>query len=194
MISSTGGIGRLWLRGKIGFAILLTLLPLVAAPTLAQEMVSPRMQIGIGLLPAVIAANKRIASEPGTVLPVYLVYKNDRQLAEQLKPGLEKVDRIQQRQLEIESIALADLLASAPEPASAIFIAEALGDDVEPLIEFANRQKILLFSPFKGDVERGVAAGFRVTDKVLPLVNMTALKQSNIQLKAFFLRVAVKHE
>jgi hypothetical protein len=29
---------------------------------------------------------------------------------------------------------------------------------------------------------------------VLPMVNMTALKQSNIQLKAFFLRVAVKHE
>jgi len=47
---------------------------------------------------------------------------------------------------------------------------------------------------FEGDVERGVATGFRVTDKVLPMVNMTSLKLSNIQLKAFFLRVAVKHE
>jgi hypothetical protein len=53
---------------------------------------------------------------------------------------------------------------------------------------------VLLFSPFEGDVERGVATGFRVTDKVLPMVNTTSLKLSNIQLKAFFLRVAVKHE
>ena len=29
---------------------------------------------------------------------------------------------------------------------------------------------------------------------VLPLVNMTTLKQAKIQLKAFFLRIAVKHE
>ena len=190
----TGDIKRLWSRGKVSFAILLILMPLVAAPSLAQEMVSPRMQIGIGLLPAVIAANKRLASESGSILPVYLVYKNDRHLAEQLRPGLEKVDRIQQRRLEVESITLGDLLASDPAPASAIFIAETLGSDLEPLIEFVERKKILLFSPFKGDVERGVAAGFRVTDKVLPMVNMTALKQSNIQLKAFFLRVAVKHE
>ncbi len=194
MILSAGVIRRLCLSGRAACATLLCLLPLVAAPSLAQETVSPRMQIGIGLLPAVIAANQRIASEPGSVLPIYLVYRNDRRLAEQLRPGLEKVDRIQQRKLEIESITLSDLLASDPAPASAIFIAENLGDDLEPLLEFVERRKILLFSPFKGDVERGVAAGFRVTDKVLPMVNMTALKQSNIQLKAFFLRVAVKHE
>lgn len=193
MISGPGEhILNSWRIGIVLAAMLLA--ALVAAPAAAQDALSPRLQIGIGILPAVIAANKQINSESPQPLKIYLVYKNNRHLAERLKPGLEKVDRIRQRKLEIESITLGDLVASEPAPASAIFIAESLGEDLEPLIEFVEQKKVLLFSPFKGDVERGVAAGFRVTDKVLPMVNMTALKQSNIQLKAFFLRVAVKHE
>ena len=69
-----------------------------------------------------------------------------------------------------------------------------MGNNLDDLIEFVQQKQVLLFSPFEGDVERGVTAGFRVTDKVLPMVNMASLKLSNIYLKAFFLRVAVKHE
>ncbi len=172
----------------------LLLAALAPLTTTAQDALSPRLQIGIGLLPAVIAANKLITGESSQPLSVYLVYNNNRYLAENLRSSLDKVDRVRERKLAVDSIALPQLLASEPPPMSAIFIAEELGDELEPLIDFAASQKVLLFSPFKGDVERGVAAGFRVTDKVLPMVNMTALKQSNIQLKAFFLRVAVKHE
>ncbi len=172
----------------------LLLAPVAPSSLTAQDALSPRLQIGIGMLPAVLAADKRIGAESSQPLPVYLVYNNNRHLAERLRSGLEKVERVRERRLDVTSLALDDLLAGNPAPAGAIFIAEELGKDLERLIEFAAQRKVLLFSPFKGDVERGVAAGFRVTDKVLPMVNMTALKQSNIQLKAFFLRVAVKHE
>ncbi len=193
MISRSGGHNSISWRIAIVLAFIL-LAALNPAPAGAQDALSPRLQIGIGILPAVIAANKLLNSESPQPIKIYLAYKDNRHLAERLKPGLEKIEGIKQRKLEIESITLADLLGSDPAPASAIFITEELDGELDSIIEFANRQKILLFSPFKGDVERGVAAGFRVTDKVLPMVNMTALKQSNIQLKAFFLRVAVKHE
>ena len=75
-----------------------------------------------------------------------------------------------------------------------VFITEPLDQRLPELVELAGQQRVLLFSPFKGDVELGVTTGFQVTDKVLPLVNMASLKESKIQLKAFFLRIAVKHE
>lgn len=193
MTLRTGGTGVLKPAGRLLLALLLWL-PLLPSTALTQDMLSPRLQIGIGILPAVIAANKQLAADESPVLPVYLVYNNNRYLAEQVKPGLEKIDRIQRHKLAVTSISLAELLALEPAPSAAIFIAEPLGNDLPRLIEFVERRKLLLFSPFKGDVERGVAAGFRVTDKVLPMVNLAALKQSNIHLKAFFLRVAVKHE
>ena len=170
------------------------MLPFIGLPSMAQDSLSPRLQIGIGILPAVIAANKRLSSEDGQTLQVYLVYRNNHHLAEQLKPALAKIDRVRKRRLQVESISLTELLQTEPAASSAIFIAEPMGNNLDDLIEFVQQKQVLLFSPFEGDVERGVTAGFRVTDKVLPMVNMASLKLSNIYLKAFFLRVAVKHE
>ena len=118
--------------------LLLSLLAHFPAPAEAQELLPPRLQIGINLI--------------------------DELLARELPRN------------------------------STVFIAEPVEDRLPALIEFAARQRALLFSPFQGDVELGVNAGFKVTDKVLPMVNMASLKQSKIQLKAFFLRIAVKHE
>lgn len=184
----------LGLSRKTALTLLVLLLSFSVQPSRAQEALSPRLQIGISILPAVIAANKRLANDDTQSLPIYLVYQNNRQLAEQLRPGLERIGMIRRRGMRIESISLAELLASNPVPASTIFLAEPIGDDLGGLLEFVQQKRVLTFSPFEGDVERGVATGFRVTDKVLPMVNMTSLKQSNIQLKAFFLRIAVKHE
>lgn len=172
-------------------ALLLSLTWLTAP---AEGVLSPRMQIGINIMPAIVAANKRLADNDTQILPIYIVYRDNRHLAEQLRPRLQKIGKIRSRALQVESISLTDLLASDPVPSSAIFLAEPINDELSALLDFVQQQRVLLFSPFEGDVERGVATGFRVTDKVLPMVNMTSLKLSNIQLKAFFLRVAVKHE
>ena len=167
---------------------------LSGSTSLAQEGLAPRLQIGSSILPGILAADKRLAGGESETLPIYLVYRDNRRQAEQIRPGLEKIGRVRGRALRIESVSLADLASLEPPPASAVFIAEPLGADLEQLLGFARQRKLLLFSPFEGDVERGVATGFRVTDKVLPMVNMQALKQTNVQLKAFFLRIAVKHE
>ena len=180
--------------GKVILAAVALLLSLTWLTAPAQDALSPRMQIGINIMPAIVAANKRLADNDVQTLPIYIVYRDDRHLAEQLRPRLEKIGKIRTHTLQVESISLTDLLASDPVPSSAIFLAEPINDELAALLDFVQQQRVLLFSPFEGDVERGVATGFRVTDKVLPMVNMTSLKLSNIQLKAFFLRVAVKHE
>jgi len=183
------------LTAKIGVIALLCLVSSIGRPSLAQENAAPRLQIGINLLPAVIAANQSLAASDGTNnLPIYLVYRENRRHAQQLEPALRQIGEIRKRRLEIRILSLDELLAAEPAPLSVVFITEILDQRLDELVELAQQQRILLFSPFKGDVELGVTTGFQVTDKVLPLVNMASLKQSKIQLKAFFLRIAVKHE
>ena len=183
------------LPGKIGLIALLCLVSSAGLSSLARENATQRLQIGINLLPAVIAANRSLAASDGTNnLPIYLVYRENRRRALQLEPDLRQIGQIRKRKLEIKTLSLDALLAGEPTPLSIVFIAEPLDQRLDELVKLAQQQRILLFSPFKGDVELGVTAGFQVTDKVLPLVNMVSLKQSKIQLKAFFLRIAVKHE
>jgi len=180
---------------RIGLIIICGLASLMGSASLAQDGLSPRLQIGINLLPAIVAANQSLAATDNSLsLPIYLVFREDRYLAEQLKQRISQVGKIRGRALDVMSISLDELLASAPQPLGVVFIAEPLDRQLPDLVRFAQQQRLLLFSPFAGDVERGVTAGFQVTEKVLPLVNMASLKQSKIQLKAFFLRIAVKHE
>ena len=183
------------LPGKIGLILLLYLASVLTATANAQESLSPRLQIGINLLPAVIAANKGVATiDSDKKLPIYLVYRDNMQPAEMLEEYLGRIGMIRKRGIDVQLIELDDLLALDPEPFATVFISEQLDQRLPELIAFSQQQRALLFSPFKGDVKRGVATGFRVTDKVLPMVNQESLKQSKIQLKAFFLRIAVQHE
>lgn len=183
------------LPGKIGLVLLLTLALTPGFAAKAQEPLSPRLQIGINLLPAVIAANNGLASMGiDSNLPIYLVYSDDDHLAEMLKQRLGRIDQIRKHAIDVQTIKLDDLLALDPAPFSSLFLTEQLDSRLPQIIQFSQQQRALLFSPFKGDVKLGVATGFRVTDRVLPMVNMESLKQSKIQLKAFFLRIAVKYE
>ena len=163
--------------------------------SLAQDSLSPRLQIGINLLPAIVAANQSLAAtDIDRNLPIYLVYRENRYLGEQLKQRIDQFGKIRGRAVEAAAISLEELLVAEPQPLSVVFVAEPLERQLPDLVRFTQQHRLLLFSPFAGDVERGVSAGFQVTDKVLPEVNMASLKQSKIQLKAFFLRIAVKYE
>jgi hypothetical protein len=43
-------------------------------------------------------------------------------------------------------------------------------------------------------VERGATGGIVVSDRILPYVNMETVRQSEIRIKSFFLRIAVAYE
>ncbi len=186
------------INGKLLIGILLMLLPFAggSSTTLAQDALAPRLQIGIGLLPATIAANKDLGTQDSSEpLSIFLLYRDNPQIADQLRQSLEQtIGEIRGRELRVRSLSLEDLREENPPSLSSVFIAEPLDNRLDEVIRFAESKRLLLFSPFKGDVERGVAAGFKVTHKVLPMVNLPALGRAKIELKAFFLRIAVKHE
>lgn len=87
-----------------------------------------------------------------------------------------------------------DALDEATVPPVGLFLASPLaGSELTRLIDWSIRHRVILYSPFEGDVERGVTAGLSIEAKVLPFVNQRTLSASGVELKPFFLKVARVH-
>jgi hypothetical protein len=168
--------------------------PLASVSAFIDEHPEPRVKIGLNLISSIIAANKNLSTtEPSGPLIIYLVYFNGEQLARQTEPFFNTEKKVRGHQISTRVISLSQLLDTRIKPNDAIFLVEKT-DNLEPLIRYSREHQVILFSPFRGDVKKGVMAGLQITNNVLPVVNLSALKKANIGLKAFFLRIAVKHD
>ena len=71
------------------------------------------------------------------------------------------------------------------------FITEKIDiNSLQQVIVKGHKNQHILFSPFEGDVEKGVMAGLSVESRVRPYVNISALKHSNVEMKPFFIKVS----
>jgi len=57
-------------------------------------------------------------------------------------------------------------------------------------VRWSTAAKVVLYSPFDGDVERGAAAGLCIEAKVQPFLNMPALQAAGVEIKPFYVKVA----
>lgn len=98
------------------------------------------------------------------------------------------------RDLPIEMVTSATLPTDkAPLPA-AVFLATRLSSaEVDGLVRWSIAHRVIVYSPFEGDVERGISAGLAVEAKVQPFLNLTTLEAAGIELKPFFVQVAKVH-
>src|SRR5262249_46453671 len=81
-------------------------------------------------------------------------------------------------------------LAQIAQPAG-VFLASAQNPgDLAQLIRWSTDAHVVLYSPFEGDVEHGVAAGLAVEGKVQPYLNTGALQAAGVEIKPFYLKVA----
>lgn len=77
------------------------------------------------------------------------------------------------------------------ERLAGVFLAAKPGDaELERLVRWSIAERVLVYSPFEGHVERGVGGGLAIAAKVQPHVNLTTLEAAGIELKPFFLKVA----
>lgn len=182
----------------IRYAVLILILAVISVSHVyAQNRLSARVEIGINLLPSVIAANKRLSfndDDKKKPISIYLVYSENKKLADLAKKKLDRIKNIRGHKVEINPMPVQQLLQLNVDEYTTVMIVEPLDEDRDKLILFSQEKQIILFSPFKGDVRKGVMAGFEVTNKVLPAINDHALQAANIHLKAFFLRIAVSHD
>ncbi|MBT0960449.1 YfiR/HmsC family protein [Denitromonas iodatirespirans] len=162
----------------------------------ADEQDARRVMVGINLFPAVLAADqdigdKRNGNEP---LLLLLVHRDEAVLVEQLAAVLRDKGAVRGIPFKVKSVAVSQLPDYAKAKVAGVFVAQRMGDDLGAVLDFSRRQKLLSFSPFAGDVERGVAAGLVVSDRVLPYVNTGAVDAAGVRIKPFFLKIAERYE
>ena len=173
---------------------------LVASPWLgavaADEQDARRVAVGVNLFPAVLAADKDIGDKRSSkgLLVLLLVHRDDPALVERLAAVLRDKGAIRGIPLSVRIVEVGALLDHPRDGVAGVFVAQRLGADMDAVLDYCRRHHVLSFSPFEGDVERGVAAGIAVSDRVLPYVNVAAMDAAGLRIKPFFLRIAERYD
>jgi hypothetical protein len=87
-----------------------------------------------------------------------------------------------------------ELAAYHARPPAGIFVTEELdGKTLRDVVEFGIDHKRIVYSPFAGDVERGVLGGLSVEAQVKLFVNENTMEASSVSLKPLFLKSCKVH-
>ena len=170
-----------------------------AAPEAADNFTDRRITAGAKIFRALLAADVDITQKTGKGgdLKLCLLYIDDARNAEIAEETLLNRDdtRIRKMNASVEVLPYADCVGEKTERFAGVFLTESLSDKkLQLLIEYANKQNMVVFSPFEGDVERGVQSGIAVEARVRPYLNTKALQAADVRLKSFFMRVAKQYE
>lgn len=180
--------------GTVIKSLILFLLCMLSISVNANEKEMRRIMVGLKLFPAVIAADYNLADKKDKqgYLPLYILYEDRLSLANDLAKRLTLIKKIKNLPIKVEVSTFDNFTNRSISPAIAVFMAQEPNGKMQKILDHTISSSILVFSPFKGDVEKGVHSGFIVSDRILPYVNLKTMQQSRIKLKAFFLRVS-KH-
>ena len=178
--------------------VLLAAAALPSAMLSADSVAERRVSTGVRIFRAMLAADLGLEEKrlrDGSLL-LTVVYAHDRDRAEavatELRGDSAGAVPIHDLPVRVEVTAADDLdgLAADRLPAG-LFIAEPPSDEaLHALIRFGIAHRVIVYSPFEGDVEAGVLGGLSIEAQVRPYVNESTLRASHITLKPFFLKVA----
>ncbi|WP_087462483.1 YfiR family protein [Oleiphilus messinensis] len=171
------------------------------SPVQADDAADRRIRTGLKLFRALMAADQNITQKKiEGKLPVVILYASDLEEGISAATAFLKLGKGDAKG-KIRGIPLdiklqgeySRIEAMATKPA-AVFLAEPLpGEAMDELVKVCIKYRILLFSPFQGDVDRGAMGGLVIETRVRPYVNLDTLTAAGIQIKSFFLKVAKTH-
>jgi hypothetical protein len=161
----------------------------------ANELSEQRAWIGLDLFPSVLAADDNIADKKCSngVLRLILVHTGRENLAREMAARLKRIKEIRGIQIQVFIVEIHELEKDVDCPTAGIFLTEQAGDRLEDVIRFGRDRQAVVFSPFPGDVEKGVSSGMAISDRILPYVNIESLRLSDVHLKSFFLGIAEQY-
>ncbi|MEJ2417425.1 MAG: hypothetical protein P8Y45_10935 [Exilibacterium sp.] len=165
---------------------------------IADSFSDRRAHVGLKLFRTLVAADLQSPNKVSGdgALPIYLVYaSNDNAALDYRRTLMESLPRVRDIPVRVDVHALADVLADSADNPAAIFVTQRLNDaELRQLVNYSIAQRIIVFSPFEGDVEKGVLGGLSVEATVRPLINMRTLAASKLAIKNFYLKVAKQYE
>ena len=163
-------------------------IPFVTA--LADDVQQIRSRAGLRFFRTFLAADLGITGKTagdGRLL-LLVFYTTDKRQAEELAKSLrgttEKDQSIKGLPITVETTNDAALRAYDKRRPAGIFLAQAPdAQALGTLIRYGIDQRVIVYSPFEGHVERGVLGGISVGAQVRPYLNRSTLEASHISLK-----------
>ncbi|MEJ2180789.1 MAG: hypothetical protein P8Y28_10220 [Gammaproteobacteria bacterium] len=157
-----------------------------------------RFQVALKLFPRIAATDQQLNEKLSNNGKIWLLiyYTNKPKQARQLIEILaDDIPRIGKRDIEYRYSNKLDEYSGSHQLPTAIFLAEPLNTaDLRKLTEYSQKYHRLVFSPFEGDVERGITAGIYISNKITPYFNKRALIMADINLHKGLLRVSTQYE
>lgn len=156
-----------------------------------------RVAVGLKLFRTLVNADEYLEqkrADDGT-LTLLVVHANNPLQAQNVATSLQQiVSKNNKLNQQVKIMSLQELGAEKSHLA-AIFVAQTLTDDeIANLVKIGVERQLIVFSPYDGDVERGVLAGLSVQANVRPLLNKHTLTRSELAIKPFYLKVAKLYE
>lgn len=177
----------------------LCLLLLVAANVSASNRDERRLQISLSMFPRILAVDNQYFERISGLNKkscLAFIYQTDlsatRKLGEKLK---ESVKNIAGLTFDTIVVDVGKKMSNLPEFTSALFLAERLEDEAfGKALQYAQNHHLILFSPFKGDVERGATAGIAFSNLAKPYFNVETLTRSAIEINQMLIETSVVYE
>jgi hypothetical protein len=172
---------------------------LASGLALADEKERRRVDISLSIFPRIVAVDNHFRDKLGEdeIVRLFFLYDKDRENAEDLAQRMNKgAQGIGGREVLAVAVSVDQaVLVDEDTLPMAIFITEHLGDArLLRVMLFAEKYNRLVFSPFSGDVERGVTVGISVTNRVKPYFNIHALQRSKIVINALLMKMSRRYE
>ena len=178
--------------------LLLFVFTLFSSISFADSTQDRRVTISASIFPRIIAVDKDIekkVDDSGNVR-LGLLYHTNINKAKQIKNLiLRKVKRIAGKKVVVQLVPIGKVSLENSQKLSGIFFVQPVSKKL--LVEvttYTQKHKILSFSPFEGDIERGVMASIFVGAKIQPYFNLKSIESANLVLKPALLRVSKIYE
>ena len=169
---------------------------LLLAPLLhADSEQDRRNEAGIRLFGTLLAADVDLAKKatPDGKLLLLIYYSNDARSAEALAKSLRVTPSGEPRKLggfAVDVGITSDPAFTNQNPAGVFLAQPPPAATLKSIIQYGIARRIIVYSPYEGHVESGVAGGLSVGAQVKPYINASTLAASQISLKAIFMKVA----
>ena len=159
----------------------------------SDEMADRRMEAGARLFRALLAADLELPKKtlPGNQLLIVFYFSSDARRAADLARAFTAAGDVRGLPVAAEVTSDVTFAKYGTRVPAAIFISEATPRTVlQSIVHFGIDHRVIVYSPFEGDVENGVLGGLSIEAQVRPFLNRSTLESSHITLKTFFLQVA----
>ncbi len=170
-----------------------------AFSVVADDYSDRRIHAGAKLFRTLLAADQNITEKvtPDNKLQLALIYNNNQSAAKSVADDLQGRANSDIRNIPIKTTLLkvSELASSGTTHLAGLFITQQLfEDELQMVIRYAVDHHIIIYSPFEGDVEKGVLGGMSVEARVRPYLNIRTMQAADVHLKPFFMKVAKQHE